>query len=81
MAAKTIHTELGKERCCTKCGDYWPEDSEFFYSSRGVIQQPCKACYAELPSRKERKANEVKAQKLIIPVPCAGNISLRAHLV
>ena len=79
MVKRVINTELGTERRCTKCNEYWPEDSEFFYTSGGKIQQPCKACYCELPSRKARKANQLKAQKLHIPVPCAGNISLRAY--
>jgi len=55
MAPKTKITELGTERRCTKCGDYWPDDAEFFYTSRGKTQQPCKACYAQLPSRVARK--------------------------
>ncbi|BEH14293.1 hypothetical protein [Marinobacter shengliensis] len=56
MAPKTITTELGTERRCTKCGDYWPDDAEFFYTRRGRSHQPCKACYAQLPSRLAKKA-------------------------
>lgn len=58
--AKTRLTELGIERQCTKCREYWPEDTEFFYTSKRVdrkiedIQQPCKACCLEL-RRKRRK--------------------------
>lgn len=79
MVAKIIRTELGTERRCTKCNEYWPEDSEFFYSSKGKIQQPCKACYVELPSRKVRKANQVKAQRVTLPLHFPANISLRAN--
>ena len=56
MAHKKKTTELGTERLCTKCDEYWPDDAEFFYLSKGKTQQPCKACYAQLPSRKARKA-------------------------
>lgn len=56
MAQRFRATELGRERQCTKCGDYWPDDAEFFYLSKGKTQQPCKACYAQLPSRKARRA-------------------------
>ncbi len=56
MAQRFRATELGRERKCTKCGDYWPDDAEFFYLSKGKTQQPCKACYAQLPSRKARRA-------------------------
>jgi hypothetical protein len=48
-------TELGVERLCTKCADYWPDDAQFFYLKSGKTQQPCKACFAELPSRLARK--------------------------
>ncbi|KMQ74026.1 hypothetical protein [Marinobacter subterrani] len=56
MAQRIRVTELGQERQCTKCGDYWPDDAEFYYRKNGRSAQPCKACYAQLPSRKARKA-------------------------
>ncbi|MDM8181279.1 hypothetical protein [Marinobacter salarius] len=56
MAPKTKDTELGTERRCTRCGEYWPDDAEFFYTKKGKTQQPCKACYAHLPSRVARRA-------------------------
>jgi hypothetical protein len=79
MVKRVISTELGTERRCTKCNEYWPEDSEFFYTSGGKIQQPCKACYCELPSRKARKANQVKVQRIKLPLHLPANISLRAN--
>lgn len=79
MVAKLKRTELGTERRCSKCGEFWPEDNEFFYTSGGKIQQPCKACYVELPSRKARKANQVKAQRVTLPLHSPGNISLRSN--
>lgn len=77
MVKRVINTELGTERRCTKCNEYWPEDSEFFYSSNGKIQQPCKACYCELPSRKARKANQVKVQRVKLPTVTPACLSLR----
>lgn len=62
MKARSVVTELGTERRCTKCGEFWPEDNEFWYignrrdQNKPCIQQPCKACYVELPSRKVRRA-------------------------
>ncbi|HSH98852.1 MAG: hypothetical protein ACAH07_05885 [Methylophilaceae bacterium] len=35
---------------CSRCKDYWPADSEFFYSSkreRDSLVDWCKACYLE----------------------------------
>ena len=50
MAHKTKTTELGTERRCNKCGEFWPDDAEFFFLKKGQPVQPCKACYYELPS-------------------------------
>lgn len=38
-------TDLGREARCSKCGDWWPADSEFFYMQHGVPHAYCKACY------------------------------------
>ncbi len=51
-------TEIGPERCCNKCGDWWPDDAEFFFMDKGKTRQPCKACYYQLPSviaKRERR--------------------------
>jgi len=49
---KHIETELGTEKLCICCGDYYPLDDEFFYhrirKDRGGVKQyeaVCKACY------------------------------------
>jgi hypothetical protein len=63
-AANVMETELGTERRCTKCGDYWPEDREFWFigkrknQNKPCIQQPCKACYYELPSVLAKRAKQ-----------------------
>jgi hypothetical protein len=38
-------TELGLEARCSKCGEWWPADSEFFYMLHGRPHSWCKACY------------------------------------
>jgi hypothetical protein len=38
------------EKHCPKCNEYWPADSEFFYTARGSsdgLGHWCKACYVE----------------------------------
>lgn len=37
----------GMEKLCSKCGEYWPDDSEFFYIKRGKTASQCKACENE----------------------------------
>jgi hypothetical protein len=39
----------GLYRQCSKCRDYWPADSEFFYKAktRDGLFDWCKACYQE----------------------------------
>lgn len=41
-------TECGLEKRCSKCRDYWPADTEFYYvapSKEGGIGDWCKACF------------------------------------
>lgn len=40
-------SELGLECRCSRCGEYWPADEEFFYMLRGKPHCYCKACYIE----------------------------------
>lgn len=43
---RMIITELGVEKLCSKCNEYWPADNEFFYrgSDRFKLHGWCKAC-------------------------------------
>ncbi len=50
MSRWSKFTQLGRERRCSKCDEWWPDDAEFYYRSNGKSRQPCKACYAQLPS-------------------------------
>lgn len=48
--------ELGPQRRCTRCGDYWPADPEFFYTRRHgtELHSWCRACWGEW--HRERRA-------------------------
>jgi hypothetical protein len=50
-------TEIGIEKLCTKCGEYWPADTEFFHLSDTYygdgLYVYCKAC--SLEKRREQK--------------------------
>lgn len=53
-------TEIGPQKLCTKCDEWWPNDAEFFYLSKGRTIQPCKACYEQLPSVIAKRARQRK---------------------
>lgn len=43
-------TNLGLERRCSMCAEFWPADTEFFWStpkSPSGLHCWCKACYTE----------------------------------
>ncbi len=67
-------TDLGTEKLCTSCNEWWPADTDFFHaqpSGVGGLFYCCKACYFERfrPRRTER--SRVKDQQ-----PCAGDDGL-----
>lgn len=39
-----VDPELGIEKLCPRCGEWWPLDAEFFYLSNPAY---CKACWVE----------------------------------
>ena len=42
-------TDIGLERYCSKCEEFWPADTEFFWtapSNATGLHCYCKACYA-----------------------------------
>lgn len=40
-------TELGIEARCSKCGEFWPADGEFFFTCKGRVHSWCKDCYLQ----------------------------------
>lgn len=49
-ARERRETELGTEIRCAACGEFWPEDREFFFISGGKVHSWCKACYRADPN-------------------------------
>lgn len=51
MAKERINEDGERERQCAKCLEWWPADTEFFYSTgrkaRPKLHSYCKACYLE----------------------------------
>lgn len=53
--------ELGREKFCSRCKEWWPADLEFFYANPGKVADLsdwCKACY-----REHRNANDAAASR------------------
>lgn len=52
---KFIETELGREKLCIECQEYWPLDNEFWFTYQGSpkkdgsrsvgYEAACKCCY------------------------------------
>lgn len=57
-------TELGPEKYCNKCGEWWPADTEFFYADKGDptgLFHCCKTCYEEFNGRRKKKPSKAAA--------------------
>ena len=66
MTAKRIETELGTEKLCPSCQDFYPLDAEFFYRRKGtnrngeqLYNSLCKACYEEKYSYRNKKKEQI----------------------
>ena len=49
-AGRFIFTELGLEKRCSTCGEFFPADTEFFFSQASRpegLSTYCKACYLD----------------------------------
>ena len=64
-----IETELGKEKFCKHCQEYWPADSEFWYMIQDklkdgtVVHRPdsaCKGCYDNVYRKTRAKGSYQK---------------------
>lgn len=63
---KTIETELGTEKYCKGCDDYYPATREFFFGTSKTkrdgtlrLETLCKACYKEKYNRSLIRTNNV----------------------
>lgn len=60
-SGKAVFTDIGREKCCPRCSEYWPADSQFYHtnpSKTDGLQYWCKACYAEWQTAKKLKNKE-----------------------
>lgn len=65
-----IFTELGKEKLCKYCDDYYPLDDEFFYhrmkkTKTGMHKQyeaVCKACYPIHYNKQTNGRNRIRSK-------------------
>lgn len=70
---KFIETELGTEKLCIQCQEYWPLDSEFWFQYKGkpkkdgsktiCYEAACKSCYyiRYKPNRQFRTKNDIRS--------------------
>lgn len=65
-------TELGEEKFCVHCGEYWPLTNEFWYFQKaetkknGIVLRAmgaCKGCYTEAykPERLQSRKSQIKS--------------------
>jgi RNase P subunit RPR2 len=58
-----INEDCDLEKYCSGCQEWWPADTEFFYSAGdGKLGNICKACYLEkrYPNGRSKHNNELK---------------------
>lgn len=74
-----VETELGLERRCNVCGEWWPLDAEFFYRQvnghRG-FQGICKACKSEQRGSGDTRRGRRVDDRLIRSMLAAGRSPL-----
>lgn len=63
-----------EEKCCRTCGEFWPNDAEFFYKdcrNSDGLRGTCKACEEErvraVRARRSGGAKGKRAARLRIP--------------
>jgi hypothetical protein len=58
-------TELGIERRCGRCRQFWPADQEFFSLKKpGQLHSWCRACFAEYAIERRARNRTGKAAGL-----------------
>lgn len=56
-----MFSNIGREKKCPKCTEFWPADTEFFHSvpsNASGLNGWCKACYAEWQNNKKVSLKE-----------------------
>lgn len=70
LGTKLRTAELGKEKLCTKCMEWWPADGEFFHPDKGGIGglfYCCKACYHDMKDLRKRLREMVTEPEVQTP--------------
>jgi hypothetical protein len=66
-ARARIETDAGSEIQCAKCGEFWPEEPEFYFFSKAAgAHSWCKACYKENPkivAKTQRAIDKIGARR------------------
>lgn len=55
--------ELGRQRYCAHCREWWPDDEEFFIDWAHWSSRVCRACYFK--ARGDRK-EQLQAEKYVV---------------
>lgn len=62
--------ELGTVRLCTRCGEEWPKDRDFFYfDPAGRVMGHCRACVADRRDRDRQDRFLVMARRTFARSP------------
>lgn len=62
---RLMDPELGDVRLCPKCGEWWPDDGEFYGPKAGA----CRACEAEVRAIRRRFRQRIARANLPPAVP------------
>ena len=60
-------TGIGLERRCTRCKEYWPADTEFFYfqpSACGGLNCYCHDCYRSVTGRQPGQRRNIRQEEM-----------------
>ncbi len=67
----------GLEKFCTRCVEWWPADTEFFFSDpegQAALSYCCKACYREWKASTKTKSRRALPSKAVQAPPALASI-------
>lgn len=67
----------GQEKFCTRCVEWWPADTDFFFSDpegQAGLFYCCKACYREWQTTTKTKSRRPLVSSTPQPVPALASI-------
>lgn len=82
--ADRVNEDGEMERYCSKCREWWPADSEFFYTTgkagSGKLMDWCKACYKDWRNPRRRKNMREELALVKAPRSQRGGRGFDSHL-